>query len=158
MIPNNVVIAAAVVPLKEPDSINVKVTLGAGIRPSQVQAILDEQIATPTRSSATVLLEEIDGGEVVVRVQATPERATDGARLADEIIVALGTVTEEHKTVSSEAVKSEGPRNGEGDTRQREGDARQREGDRGPRDGDEPSPHPGEIGARTMPSAQRLPR
>jgi hypothetical protein len=165
MIPNNVVIAAAVVPLKEPDSINVKVRLGAGIRPSQVQAILDEQIATATRSSATVLLEEIDGGEVVVRVQATPERATDGARLADEIIVALGTVTEEHKTVSSEAVKSEGPRNGEGDTRQREGDtrqregdARQREGDRGPRDGDEPSPHPGEIGARTMPSAQRLPR
>jgi small-conductance mechanosensitive channel len=114
MIPNNVVIAAAVVPLKEPDSINVKVRLGAGIRPSQVQAILDEEIATPTRSSATVLLEEIDGGEVVVRVQATPERATDGARLADEIIVALGTVTEEHKTVSSEAVKSETPRNGEG--------------------------------------------
>jgi small conductance mechanosensitive channel len=96
MIPNNVVIAAAVVPLKEPDSINVRVRLGAGIRPSRVQAILDDQISTPTRSSATVLLEEIDGSEVVVRVQATPERANEGAHLADEIIAALGTVTEEH--------------------------------------------------------------
>lgn len=99
MIPNNVVIAAAVVPLKEPDSINVKVRLGAGIRPSQVQAILDDQISTATRSAATVLLEEIDGGDVVVRVQATPERANEGAQLADEIIAALGSVTGEHPTV-----------------------------------------------------------
>jgi small-conductance mechanosensitive channel len=99
MIPNNVVIAAAVVPLKEPDAINVRVRLGSGIRPTQVQAILDDQITTPTRSSATVLLEEIDGRDVVVRVQATPERATEGARLADEIIAALGTVTQEQETV-----------------------------------------------------------
>jgi hypothetical protein len=43
-----------------------------------------------------VLLEEIDGDDVVVRVQATPEHATDGAKLADEIIVALASVTREH--------------------------------------------------------------
>ncbi len=96
MIPNNVVLAAAIVPLKEPESVDVKVRLTSGVRPSQVQAILDNEISTPTRSSATVLLEEVDGSEVVVRIQATPELADDGAKLADEIIAALSSVTGEH--------------------------------------------------------------
>ena len=96
MVPNNVVLAAAVVPLKEPDSVDVRVRLSTGIRPSQVQAILDDHVRTPTRLPAVVLLEEIDGDQLVVRIQATPERATDGARLADEIIAALASVTNEH--------------------------------------------------------------
>jgi small conductance mechanosensitive channel len=96
MIPNNVVLSAAVVPLVEPEAIDVQVTLSSGIRPSRVQAILEQGISTRTRSAARVLLEQIDGDKVVVRVQATPERATDGARLADEIIAALASVTGEH--------------------------------------------------------------
>jgi len=96
MVPNNVVLAASVVPLKEPNPVDVRVRLNAGIRPSHVQAILDDQVRTATRSSAVVLLEEIDGDELVVRVQATPERASDGAALADEIIAALASVTSEH--------------------------------------------------------------
>jgi small-conductance mechanosensitive channel len=100
-IPNNVVLSAAVVPLREPESVDVRVRLRSGIRPSHVQQILDDQIATPTRNSAVVLLEEIDGEDVVVRVQATPERAFDGARLADEIIAALASVTTEHALSSS---------------------------------------------------------
>ena len=36
-----------------------------------------------------VLLEELDGDEVVVRIKATSERATEGARLADEVVDAL---------------------------------------------------------------------
>ncbi|HWD63634.1 MAG TPA: mechanosensitive ion channel family protein [Solirubrobacteraceae bacterium] len=99
MIPNNVVLAAAVVPLKEPDSVDVKVRLGAGVRPTHVQAILDSEVATPTRNPPSVLLEEIDGDEVVVRVQATPERREEGAKLADEIIAALASVTGEHDEV-----------------------------------------------------------
>jgi small-conductance mechanosensitive channel len=101
MIPNNVVLAAAIVPLREPDSVDVKVHLTSGIRPSQVQAILDENIKTQTRAAPAVLLEEIDGEEVVVRVQATPERALEGAKLADEIISTLARVTGEH-TLSRE--------------------------------------------------------
>ena len=97
VIPNSVVLSAAIVPLREPDPVNVRVRLGAGIRPSHVQAILDEGVNTPTRSEPRVLLEEIDGEDVVVRVQATPERASDGARLADEIIAALASVTGEHE-------------------------------------------------------------
>jgi hypothetical protein len=44
-----------------------------------------------------VLLEEIDGEDVVIRVQATPERADEGAQLADEVIAALASVTGEHE-------------------------------------------------------------
>ncbi|MGA2926556.1 MAG: mechanosensitive ion channel family protein [Solirubrobacteraceae bacterium] len=99
MIPNNVVLAAAVVPIREPDPVDVKVRLGSGVRLSQVQALLDDQIATPTRSSASVVLEELDGDDVVVRVKATPERANDGAKLADEVIATLASVTGEHELV-----------------------------------------------------------
>jgi len=96
MIPNNMVLAAVVIPLREPDSIDVKVRLSAGIPPSKAQEILDNSISTSTRQPAQVLLEEIDGDEVVVRVQATPSRASEGAQLADEIIAALRAVTDEH--------------------------------------------------------------
>ena len=105
LIPNNVVLSAAVMPLKEPDMVDVRIRLNAGIRPSQVQAILDESIQTPTRSRAAVLLEEIDAEDVVVRVQATPERADDGAKLADEVIAALSSVTGEHEVVRDEVVR-----------------------------------------------------
>ena len=89
MIPNTLVLSSAIVPLREPDPVDVKVTLGSGIRPSHVQSILDSNISVPTRKAPSVLLEEVNGDSVVVRVQATPERHSDGARLADEIISAL---------------------------------------------------------------------
>ena len=108
LIPNNVVLAAAIVPLREPESVDVKVRLASGVRPTQVQAILDNEVTTPTRSKATVLLEEIDGDQVVVRVQATPELAHDGAALADQIIAALSSVTGEHQAV--DPVKVDGAR------------------------------------------------
>ena len=52
-----------------------------------------------SRNPAVVLLEEVDGDEVVVRVQATPERSEDGAPLADQIIAALSSVTSQHEVV-----------------------------------------------------------
>jgi small conductance mechanosensitive channel len=107
LIPNNVVLAAAVVPIKEPESVDVKVRLTSGVRPSQVQAILDSEITTATRSPAAVLLEEVDGDEVVVRVQATPELSEDGAKLADEIIASLSSVTGEHQRIRDHAPLSD---------------------------------------------------
>ncbi|MGZ4299362.1 MAG: mechanosensitive ion channel domain-containing protein, partial [Solirubrobacteraceae bacterium] len=101
MIPNNVVLAAAVVPLREPDSVDVKVRLSSGVRPSQVQAILDQELSTATRNGASVLLEEVDGDDVVVRVHATPEMSDEGAKLADEIMMALSSVTGEHEAAGS---------------------------------------------------------
>lgn len=95
-IPNNVVLAAAVLPIREPDPVDVRVRLSAGIRPSQVQQILDDGVATLTRAPTRVHVEELDGEDLVVRVVATPERADDGGKLADEIIAALASVTGEH--------------------------------------------------------------
>jgi small conductance mechanosensitive channel len=100
MIPNTQVLSAVVVPIIEPEKIDVRVRVPAGIRPSHAQTILDESISTPTRSAPRVLLEEIDGQVVVLRIQATPERAEQGAQLADEIITALATVTDEHAALT----------------------------------------------------------
>jgi small conductance mechanosensitive channel len=97
MIPNSVVLSAVVVPLREPEPLDVRVRLGHGVRPTQVQAILDNEIKTPTRSK-DVRLDEVDGDDVVVRIQATPERADDGAKLADEVMAALSSITGEHAT------------------------------------------------------------
>jgi len=102
MIPNNQVLAAVVVPRREPDSVDVKVRLTSGVRPSQVQAILDQEINVPTRDGASVLLEEVDGDDVIVRIQATPETPRDGAKLADEIMIALSSVTGEHETADAQ--------------------------------------------------------
>ena len=105
MVPNNVVLSAVVVPIREPEPVDVRVRLGTGVRVSQVQAILDDKVKTPTRRSATVLLEQLDGDDLVVRVQATPERADDGARLADEVIAALASVTGEHPTLPNDGAE-----------------------------------------------------
>jgi small conductance mechanosensitive channel len=107
-VPNNVVLAAAVVPLREPNPVDVRVRLTTGIRLSQVQSILDDRITTPTRRAPTVLLEEIDGEDLVVRVQATPDRPDDGAQLADEIIEALSSVTGEHPITGADGDGSRG--------------------------------------------------
>ncbi len=109
MIPNNGVLSAVIVPLVEPDSVDVRVRLASGVRPSQVQALLDGEVSTPTRARAAVLLEELDGEDLVVRIQATPERANDGARLADEIIAALASVTGEHTPTEPAAARTEPP-------------------------------------------------
>jgi small conductance mechanosensitive channel len=101
MIPNSVVLSSAVVPLREPEPVDVKIRLSAGIKASQVQQMLDDGISTPTGAKPRVLLQEIDGDEVVVRVQATPESADDGAQLADEIIATMASVTGEHSIVRS---------------------------------------------------------
>ncbi len=90
-------LAAVVVPLREPEAVDVRVKLGAGVRPSEVQQLLDANVTTPTRSAPTVVLEEIDDDAVIVRVRATPDRHDDGARLADEIIAVLAGVTREHR-------------------------------------------------------------
>ena len=106
MIPNTLVLSSAIVPLREPEPVDVKVTLNSGIRPSHVQAILDSNVSTPTSRPPSVRLEEISDDSIVVRVQATPERHSDGARLADEIIAALVSVTGEHASVDGAAPRS----------------------------------------------------
>lgn len=96
MIPNNVVLSSSVVPIREPALVDVRVRVSTGVHMTHIQRLLDDCITTPTRSAATVLLQEIDGDDVVVQVKATPDHPEDGAKLADEIIETLATVTGQH--------------------------------------------------------------
>ena len=86
MVPNSVVLNMAVTPLREPDSVALRARLPADVRPSAVQAVLEESVSVATRSRPDIELQEVDGDEVVVRISATPQREADGARLADEIL------------------------------------------------------------------------
>jgi small conductance mechanosensitive channel len=97
LIPNNLVLSSVVVPVKEPAPVDVRVTLGARVRVREVQNLLDANVTTTTRDPPAVLLDEIQGENVIVRVRATPERGEDGSRLADEIIAVLAGVTQEHE-------------------------------------------------------------
>ena len=95
MVPNNVVLSAAVVPLREPASVDLRARLRPDVKPSDVQAMLEQSISTPVRGEPTIALEEIDAEEVVVRIQATPLADADGPRLADEVLAAVGAATHE---------------------------------------------------------------
>jgi small conductance mechanosensitive channel len=106
MIPNTVVLSSTVMPLREPNPIDVKVTLNSGVSLTHVQSILDTNISVDTRNAPTVILEEIDGSSMVVRVRAIPERSSDGARLADQVIAALVSVTGEHVSLDGGAPRS----------------------------------------------------
>jgi small conductance mechanosensitive channel len=93
MIPNSVVLNVAIVPLREPDGVDLRARLAAGVTPLEVQELLDETIETPMRDRPQIALEEIDGDEVVVRISATPERPSDGPRLASEVLEAVAGQT-----------------------------------------------------------------
>jgi small-conductance mechanosensitive channel len=98
MVPNNIVLSAAVVPLREPVAVDLRARLRPDVRPSDVQELLEEHVRTPVRAEPHIGLEEIDANEVVVRIAATPEADSDGPRLADEILMAIGPVTREGDT------------------------------------------------------------
>jgi small conductance mechanosensitive channel len=90
MVPNNVVLSAAVVPLREPASVDLRARLRPDVKPSDVQELIDNAVTTPVRGRPNISLEEVDAEEVVVRIQATPLSNDDGPKLADEVLAAVG--------------------------------------------------------------------
>jgi hypothetical protein len=97
MVPNNVVLSAAVVPLREPAAVDLRARLRPDVKPSALQSLLEENVRTPVRSEPHISLEEVDHDEVVVRIAATPVNDSDGPGLADEILAAIGSVTREEE-------------------------------------------------------------
>jgi small conductance mechanosensitive channel len=93
MVPNSVVLNVAIVPLREPDGVDLRARLPAEVTPLEVQELLDSAIETPVRNRPQITLEELDGDEVVVRITATPERPSDGPRLASEVLEAVAAQT-----------------------------------------------------------------
>ncbi len=89
MVPNNVLLSLVVVPLREPDKVDVRVRFPADASPKQVEERLLQAITVPTRYKPSVSLEEFDADGVVLRVNATPLRPEDGSQLAEEVLEAL---------------------------------------------------------------------
>jgi small conductance mechanosensitive channel len=93
MVPNSVVLNVAIVPLREPEGIDLRARLRPGLTPLDVQELLRDEIETPMRETPRIALEELDGDEVVVRISATPERPADGPQLASEMLEVVGAQT-----------------------------------------------------------------
>jgi small conductance mechanosensitive channel len=112
MVPNNVVLTSAVVPLREPAAVDLRARLRPDVKPSEVQRLLQDAVRTPVRAEPHIALEEVDDDEVVVRVAATPESDADGPRLADEVLAALAAVTREGDTAERMAARRDSDHDG----------------------------------------------
>ncbi len=88
-VPNSVLLALVVVPLREPDKVDLRARFSSDASPGQIEQALLRSITVPTRYRPSVSLEEVDPEGTVFRVQATPLRPEHGSQLAEEVLRAL---------------------------------------------------------------------
>jgi small-conductance mechanosensitive channel len=91
LVPNSVLINLVVVPLREPDKVDLRARFDSDASPQRVEQRLLRAITIPTRYRPSVSLEEFDQDGVVLRINATPLRPEDGSQLAEEVLEALRT-------------------------------------------------------------------
>jgi small-conductance mechanosensitive channel len=96
LVPNSVVLNVAVLPLREPEAVNLRARLRAGMTPGDLQEILEKSLQIPLRDAPRITLEELDGDEVVVRIAATPRVASEGRHLASELLSIVSRETSAH--------------------------------------------------------------
>jgi small-conductance mechanosensitive channel len=92
LVPNSVLINLVVVPLREPEKIDLRARFSGEVSPKQIEDRLLEAISVPTRYPPSVSLQELDAEGVVLRIMATPLRPEESSRLADEVLAALREV------------------------------------------------------------------
>ena len=107
MVPNNVVLNVAIVPLREPDAVDMRARLRPGVTPADIQSLLEERIDVPMRDRPRIVLEELDDEEVVVRIQATPVSAEDGPHLATEVLAAVAAETRRSDSPDARAARDD---------------------------------------------------
>lgn len=86
LIPNSQLLQLAIIPLREPDRVELRARFPAETTPSEVQEMLSERVEVETRYPPHIELEELERDQLVVKIVAVPERSSDGARLASEIL------------------------------------------------------------------------
>lgn len=107
MVPNSVLLNAAVVPLREPARVELRARFDADVSPSAIQERLAKNITVPTSYPPYISLEEIDRDEVVLRITATPIYSADSPRLAEEILAVT-------RRGARDIENAEGPSSGNG--------------------------------------------
>src|SRR5919198_4093679 len=95
LVPNTVMMSIAIIPIREPSAVNLRARFPLDVRPSAVQELLEVGIDVPTRRRPDVEVQEMDGDEMIVRITATPQHATDGAKLADQMLAAIADASSE---------------------------------------------------------------
>jgi small conductance mechanosensitive channel len=103
LIPNSVVLNTAVVPIREPMGVDLRVRLTPSTTPTQVQRALESALEAPTRGRPDITIEEMECDAVVARVRITPATPDDGARVADEALQALRELTAKPSGSSQDA-------------------------------------------------------
>ena len=93
MVPNSVVLSVAVLPVREPDAVNLRARLRPGMTPSDMQERLEAELQTPLREAPRITLEELDKDAAVVRIAATPRVAAEGRHLASELLSIVSAET-----------------------------------------------------------------
>ena len=93
LVPNSVVLASALTPLREPDAVDLRARLRANTRPDDLERLIDDALTTPIRAHPTVTVVELDGEEMIVSIAATPTRAEDAGSLAGELLEIVSAET-----------------------------------------------------------------
>lgn len=111
MVPNAVVIQCAVVPLREPERVELRARLDADTTPRQVQDVLEDRIDVDLRYPPDVEVEEIDRDEVWVRIKSTPRDPAKGAKLAEQVLAGVreASHSDDHPSARPEAAEAAVP-------------------------------------------------
>ena len=88
-VPNSVLLTLVIVPLREPDRLDVMVRFNEEVSPRQIEDRLRRSVTVPTRYPPHVGLEEVDEQGIALRINATPMRPQDGSELAEQVLDAL---------------------------------------------------------------------
>ncbi len=89
LIPNNVIMMLAVIPISEPERVELKATFNADVTPQKLQRMIEKAATVPLRNLPHVRLEELSGDEVTVTITAVPLNPADGPRLASDVLEAV---------------------------------------------------------------------
>jgi small-conductance mechanosensitive channel len=89
MIPNNVIMMLAVIPISEPERIELKARFSADVTPHRLQRMIEKAVTVPLRNKPQVRLEELQGDEVTVSILAVPLNPADGSKLASDVLDAV---------------------------------------------------------------------
>jgi small conductance mechanosensitive channel len=85
MIPNSVVLAVAIRPLRSPEAVTLRVRLPGRIVPAAIERRLEGELKVPLRGPIEVRVEELDREGALVQVGATPRRSSEARKLAAEL-------------------------------------------------------------------------
>jgi small conductance mechanosensitive channel len=99
LVPNSVVLNVAVLPLREPEAVNLRARLRPGMTPSDLQELLESSLQTPLRGAPRITLEELEGDAAVVRIAATPRHSSQGRDLAGELLSVVSRETQSGEDV-----------------------------------------------------------